>query len=105
MVEMTRNKRFVKRLYDEVITAGKIEVLEELVAEDAAGFGQRGRAAFFAHVRALRTVVAAARATVTDLVAEGLRVVVFWKPMPNAGGGPLVTPRSISPWLLVNSTA
>jgi predicted ester cyclase len=73
------NKRTVQRLYDEVITAGEIEFLNVLVADDATGFGERGREVFVKHIRALQSGVANARATVTDMVAEGERVVVFWR--------------------------
>jgi steroid delta-isomerase-like uncharacterized protein len=77
------NKAVARRLYEEVITLRRPEVLAEIVADDAVdevvGNGSGGRADFAAHVQGVWDTVEDVRATVTDLVAEGDRVVVFWR--------------------------
>ncbi|CUU55143.1 conserved hypothetical protein, steroid delta-isomerase-related [Parafrankia irregularis] len=78
-------KEIARRLYEEVVTEGRTELLETFVAEDGTD-GSRpqaswsnGRKGFQEHVDGLRTSVPDVRATVTDLLAEGDRVVVFWR--------------------------
>ncbi|WP_157252971.1 ester cyclase [Nonomuraea typhae] len=77
------NKNTARRLYEEVITLRRPEVLTEIVAADvvdeAVGNGAGGRADFVAHVQGVWDAVEDVKATVTDLVAEGDRVVVFWR--------------------------
>ncbi|GAA5059501.1 putative ester cyclase [Thermocatellispora tengchongensis] len=79
------NRAVARRFYDEVVSQGKLEVLDEIVADDAhdhatpSGSGLRsGRAGFVEHVTWLRGAVEGVTATVTDTVAEGDRVVVYW---------------------------
>ena len=75
------NKAVARRLYEEVITQGRSELLAEIVAADAVDETRAapGREAFHEHVRWISAAVEQPRATVTDIVAEGDRVVVFWK--------------------------
>jgi predicted ester cyclase len=75
------NKAVARRLYEEAITQQRPEVLEQIVAADAVDETRAatGREGFYQHVRWLGDTVENIRATVTDLVAEGDRVVVFWQ--------------------------
>ncbi|MFF7588732.1 ester cyclase [Kitasatospora sp. NPDC094019] len=79
------NKALVERYYHELVTGQRVELLEELVAEDAAdetrvGPGGSGtRADFEEHLRWLWQNVRDVKATVEDLVAEGDRVIAFWR--------------------------
>jgi steroid delta-isomerase-like uncharacterized protein len=80
---LTSNKAVARRFYEEVINAGRTDVLDEIVAEDAvdhAGAGRwtPGRAGFLQHVTWLRETLGEVATTVTGLVAEDDRVVVFW---------------------------
>jgi predicted ester cyclase len=83
-VNTSANKAAARRLYEEVVNQGRLEVLDELVAEDGldrpgAGRWAAGREGFRQHVIWLRETVGEATTTVTDLIAEGDRVVVFWR--------------------------
>jgi predicted SnoaL-like aldol condensation-catalyzing enzyme len=82
MSEQEANRIVVKRLYEEVISQGRFDVLDEIVADDAVD-GSRPRnglgvQAFRRHVEGLRATVTEIQAIVTDTVAEGDRVVVYW---------------------------
>jgi predicted ester cyclase len=78
------NKTVARRLYEEVINRGRLDVLDDIVAEhgrDRAG-GERwsaGREGFVQHITWLRQAVENAHVTVTELIAEGDRVVVYWR--------------------------
>ncbi|MEV4091751.1 ester cyclase [Streptosporangium saharense] len=77
------NRAVARRFYEEVVSQGRLEVLDEIVAEDgtdAAGpaLGGGGRAGFVQHITWLRQAVEGVTATVTDTVAEDDRVVVYW---------------------------
>jgi len=84
------NKEIARRLYEEVISQHRPELLEDLVAEDAVDetTAVAGREGFRQHVRGVWETVANVKATVTDLVAEGDRVVVFWR-IEGIHAGPL----------------
>jgi steroid delta-isomerase-like uncharacterized protein len=79
---ITRHKWVARRLYEEVLSHGRLEELPELVAEDATGFsadGTLGPQGFADHVQGVRDGLSDVRATVTDLLAEDDRVVVYWR--------------------------
>ncbi|MCT9935294.1 ester cyclase [Planotetraspora sp. A-T 1434] len=77
------NREVARRFYEEAVTQGRLEVLDEIIADDAtdgagpAG-GAGGRDGFVQHITWLRSAVEGVTATVTDTVAEGDRVVVYW---------------------------
>ena len=79
------NKALVRRYYHELVSEQRIDLLAELVAEDAAdetrvGPGGSGtRDDFREHLEVLWTNVPDVRATVEDLVAEDDRVIAFWR--------------------------
>jgi len=78
-----QNKIVARRLYDEVITGKRLEVIDEIVAEAAidnaspAG-GVRGRDGFRQHIGWLIGATEDLTTTVDDLIAEDDRVVVYW---------------------------
>lgn len=77
-----RNKEAARRLYEEVVTLGALDQLQDLIAPDATGFSAGstlGPDGFTEHVAALRSGLSDVRASVFDLVAEGDRVVVYWR--------------------------
>lgn len=77
-----RNTELAKRFYAELVTGPRPELLEEFVAEDAvdeASDGSGGREDFRAHLEWIAEAAGEVTATVTDTVAEGDRVVVFWR--------------------------
>jgi len=79
LTETDANKQAVRRIYDEAVNAGRIEVLSELVGAAFTGpDGARGPAAFAANVTALRAGFPDVRFTIEDAVAEGDRVAVRW---------------------------
>ena len=84
------NKAVARRLYEEAITQQRPEVLEEIVAADAIdeSGATAGREGFYQHLQRITETVGNVRATVTDLVAEGDRVVVCWQ-MEGVHRGPL----------------
>ncbi|WP_371481795.1 ester cyclase [Kitasatospora sp. NBC_00315] len=79
------NKALVRRYYHELVSGQRIDLLAELVAEDAAdetrvGPGGSGtRDDFREHLEVLWANVPDVRATVEDLVAEDDRVIAFWR--------------------------
>ncbi|MEV4615456.1 ester cyclase [Kitasatospora sp. NPDC049258] len=79
------NKALVERYYHELVSEQRIDLVEELIAEDAAdetlvGPGGSGtREDFRDHLRGLWANVQDVKATVEDLVAEGDRVIAFWR--------------------------
>jgi predicted ester cyclase len=84
------NKAAARRLYEEAITGQRPEILEQIIAADAIDEtgATTGREGFYQHLRRINETVGNVRATVTDLVAEGDRVVVFWD-MEGVQRGPL----------------
>ena len=78
------NKATMRRFYEAVV-AGDFAAMEALVAPDvldhvAMGAGMPpGREGFLAHVQALRGGFPDLSITVEDMVAEGDRVVTFWR--------------------------
>ena len=83
MSNSDQNKKTARRLYDEVITDKRLEVIDEIVAEDStdqaspAG-GVHGREGFRQHIGWLIGATEDLTATVDDLIAEDDRVVVYW---------------------------
>jgi steroid delta-isomerase-like uncharacterized protein len=78
------NKEIARRFYAELVTGPHPELLAEFVAEDAVdetagGLGPGGIEDFRRHVAWIKESAGEVTATVTDAVAEGDRVVVFWR--------------------------
>ena len=73
------NKEIARKIYEEAINAGRLELLDSFFADEYEGpDGTRGPAAFRATVAGLRTGFPDIRFTVEDLIAEGDRVAVRW---------------------------
>ena len=74
-----KNKQLVRRIYEDCINSGKMELLTDLISEDYAGpNGQRGVAGFADNIAALRKGFPDIQFTIEDLVAENDRVTVRW---------------------------
>lgn len=74
-----KNKAVVRRLYESFLNTGKLETLDEIIAEDYVGiYGQRGPSAFAETVRAVRQGFPDIQWAVEDLIAEGDKVVIRW---------------------------
>ena len=67
-----RNKEVVRRLVDEVMNAGRLQVLDELYSPPMAGAARRWIAPF-------REAFPDVQMTVVDMVAEGARAVARFK--------------------------
>jgi steroid delta-isomerase-like uncharacterized protein len=78
---LEQNKVVVRRIYEEVINAGKLELIPAIVSESYAGpgpQGDKGPAAYRAIVEALKGGFPDVKFTVEELIAERDRVVVRW---------------------------
>ena len=74
------NKNTVRKLYLDCITAGRLELLDELVAADYLGIHDEvGSTGFRTTIVGLRTAFPDIRYTIEDLIAEGDRVTVRWR--------------------------
>jgi steroid delta-isomerase-like uncharacterized protein len=73
------NREAVRRVYDEVLNAGRLDLLTQMVSDDyVAADGTRGAGAFSERLAKLRTAFPDIHYTVEDLVVEGDRVAVRW---------------------------
>lgn len=78
------NKELVRRFVEEVLSGGRLEVIDELVADDAVDTtpglpsGPGGRERFRLHVAYANQVFGDLEVEIDDLVAEDDRVVAFW---------------------------
>jgi steroid delta-isomerase-like uncharacterized protein len=79
------NKVVARRYFEEIVNERRLDVLEEIVAEDAIdearafSGGSGNRDDFRQHALWLWENVQDVKVTVTDLVAEDDRVVVYWR--------------------------
>jgi predicted ester cyclase len=75
-----RNKQRIKKLYEDCINPGRLELLTELVSPDYVGLnGERGPAGFREVVEGLRAGFPDIHFTIEDLIAEEDRVAVRWR--------------------------
>lgn len=74
-----QNKKLVRKLYEECINSGKMEMLADLVATDYSGDGINGIAGFANNIELLRKGFPDIHFTVEDLIAEGDRVTARWQ--------------------------
>ena len=79
------NKVLARRYFEEIVNERRLDILEEIVAEDAIdetrafSGGSGNREDFRQHALWLWENVQDVKVTVTDLVAEDDRVVVYWR--------------------------
>ena len=77
---LENNKLLVRRLYEDCINPGKVELLAQLLADDFVGSrGEKGPSEFANTIVALRKGFPDIRFELEDLIAEGDRVAVRWK--------------------------
>jgi steroid delta-isomerase-like uncharacterized protein len=74
-----QNKQVVRKLYEECINSGKMEMLVGLVAEDYVSDGQNGVAGFARNIESLQKGFPGIKFTVQDLIAEGNLVGARWQ--------------------------
>lgn len=76
---LDENKALVRRFIDEIFVQGRAEAVDELLADDFVSHTWRstgdGRADLRRAMERLSTVLAGARFTIEDMIAEGDRVV------------------------------
>jgi steroid delta-isomerase-like uncharacterized protein len=77
---LKNNKQLVRRLYEDCINPGKVELIAQYIADDFVGSpgGEKGPAEATNTIVALRTGFPDIRFEVEDLIAEGDRVTVRW---------------------------
>jgi steroid delta-isomerase-like uncharacterized protein len=74
------NKRLVRRLYEECVSGGKLDLLPQFIADAYVGpGGEKGPSAFAGPVAALRQGFPDIEFAIEDLVTEGDRVAVRWR--------------------------
>lgn len=73
------NKQIVRSLFDNYLSTGELQRLDEVLSSDfASATGQRGPAAFSVPVARLRAAFPDLVYSVEELVSEGDRVAVHW---------------------------
>jgi ketosteroid isomerase-like protein len=78
------HKFLVRRFYKEVVSAGDVDLLDEIASDDitdhaAIGMGLGpGRQGFKGHIEAVRRAVPNFHAEVTELIGEDDLVVAYW---------------------------
>ena len=78
------NKAVIRRLFEEVFNRGDVDVIDEIVAEDALGHDatsdepRRGRASVKQVAILFRTAFPGAQYPLADLIAENDKVVARW---------------------------
>lgn len=74
-----KNKETIRRLYEDLLNHGELELLDQVIADDYIGiYGQKGPQAFAETIRGLRQGFPDIQWTIEDLVAEGDRVAARW---------------------------
>lgn len=74
-----KNRETIRKLYEDFLNTGKLELLGQIIAEDYVGiYGQKGPSAYAETIRALRQGFPDIQWTIEDLVAAGDRVAVRW---------------------------
>ncbi len=74
-----KNKEVVRKLYQDFLNTGRLELLDQMIAQDYVGpFGPGGPTAFAEPVQALLQGFPDIHWTIQDLVAEGDQVAVRW---------------------------
>jgi steroid delta-isomerase-like uncharacterized protein len=79
MSSIERNKEIVRKLFEESLNKGNLELLPDLFATDFTGLrGEKGPAAFRATIEPLLKAFPDIHYAIKDLVAEGDKVAVNW---------------------------
>jgi len=78
-VDMKTTGDIIRRLYEDCINTGRIDLLPELVADDYVGpNGEQGPSGFATTVQALRHAFPDIRFTLEDVIADEHRIAVRW---------------------------
>jgi len=79
MYNQDKNKAAVRKLYEEILNTGKLELLNQVVSEEFIGVREaKGPAGFAATISPVRAAFPDIKWTIEDLIAEGDKVVVRW---------------------------
>jgi steroid delta-isomerase-like uncharacterized protein len=74
-----KNKAAVRKLYEDILNTGKLELLDQVIAEDYTGvLGEKGPAGFAQAIAPVRTAFPDIKWTIEDLIAEGDKVMAKW---------------------------
>lgn len=74
-----KNKETVRRLYEEILNTGKLELLSQVIDADYTGVGPtKGAAGFAETVNTIRQGFPDIKWTIEELIAEGDKVVARW---------------------------
>lgn len=74
-----RNKATVRKLYEEILNTGKLEILNKIISEEYTGVrGEKGAPGFAETVNSIRIGFPDIKWTVEDLIADGNKVVIRW---------------------------
>jgi predicted ester cyclase len=74
-----KNKAAVRKLYEDILNTGKLELLDQVIAEDYIGvLGENGPAGFAQAIAPVRMAFPDIKWTIEDLIAEGDKVMAKW---------------------------
>lgn len=81
------NKQVIRRLYEDCINPGQLDLVGPLVSDDYVGpRGERGPSGFTATLTSLRTGFPDIHFTIDDLIAEADKVTIRWTGHATHGG-------------------
>jgi steroid delta-isomerase-like uncharacterized protein len=79
IVSPDSNKAIIRRLYEEILNTGKLELLDQVVADDYTGpRGIKGPLGFASAVKPVILAFPDIKWSIEDIIAEGDKVVVMW---------------------------
>lgn len=74
-----QNKKIIRNLYEQILNTGKLEQLNQVIAEEYVGVrGEKGAAGFAETVAGIRAAFPDIKWTVEELLADGDKVTVRW---------------------------
>ncbi len=74
-----RNKTTVRKLYENILNTGKLEMLNQIISEEYTGVrGEKGAPGFAETVNSIRLGFPDIKWTVEDLIADGNKIVIRW---------------------------
>jgi steroid delta-isomerase-like uncharacterized protein len=74
-----KNKEIIRKLYEEILNTGRLELLNQVVSRDYAGpRGIKGPLGFAESIQSVRSAFPDIKWTIEDLIAEDNKIVVRW---------------------------
>lgn len=74
-----QNKATVRKLYEDILNTGKLELANQIIAEEYTGVrGEKGATGFAETIHSVRLAFPDIKWTVEDLIAEDDKVVIRW---------------------------